>query len=99
MENKPIFTESSFLWDGNKHLSGNLVLTTDALIFHLNNFKETNLNLKISLKEIQEVKIFKLFEFASNGLIILDKTGRTNMFVMENPRKLKKEITHFMSLH
>ena len=99
MENKPIFKQPGFLWDGNKHLSGKLELTTDALIFHFDNFKESNLNLDIPLKDIQEVKVFKLYELASNGLIILNKSGQINMFIMDDPSEIKKEIMNCLSLH
>ncbi len=99
MANKSIFINSGFLWDGNKHLSGKLELTADVLIFHFDTFKESNLNLEIPLKEIQEVKVFKLFELANKGLIVLDKGGRTNMFVIENPGKIKKEIINCLNLY
>jgi len=80
-------------------LSGKLELTADVLIFHFEHFKESSLNLNIPLSDIQEVKVFKLFELANNGLKIKDKTGHTNTFVMDNPRACKKEILKYLNLN
>ena len=99
MENKPIFIQPGFLWDGNKHLSGKLELTLQALSFHLDDFKESNLNLDIPLQDIQEVQIFKLYEITSHGLIVLNKSGQINMFIMDDPSEIKKEIMNCLSLH
>ena len=57
------------------------------------------LNLNIPLKDIQEVQIFKLYEITSHGLLVLNKSGHTNMFIMDNPNEIKKEILNCLSLH
>ena len=99
MTEQPNIIQTSFLWDGRQHLSGKLELSKDALIFHFDYFKESNLNLNIPIAEIQTVKVFKLYELVSKGLEVQDKHGHINKFVMENPVEFKREILKHLAVN
>lgn len=82
----------SYLWDGNKQLSGQLHINNKELSFEFDNFQNSSMSLHIPISKIEKVEIFALYNIAPNGLKIHTKTGEVNSFVMENPIKVKKQI-------
>ena len=92
MAKKSIFIQPAFLWDGSKRLAGKLELKPEALIFHFENFKESNLELRILLERIAKTQLYKLYDLEVNGLEISDNEGRTNIFILQDPKKLQKYL-------
>ncbi len=92
MTNESVFFQPAFLWDGTKRLAGNLELKSDVLIFHFDNFRDSNIDLRILLERIVEVKLYKLYDLVINGLEIYDNEGRKNIFILNDPKKLKEYL-------
>ena len=91
-----ISTVSAHLWDGKKQLSGTLSLTPKQLIFAFDDFQKSHLNLKIPLMEIETAEAFLIFDLSRNGLKITGKNGQVDLFVLDDPAGLKKQIVEAM---
>jgi hypothetical protein len=92
MKKKSIFFQPAFLWDGSKRLAGNLELKSEILVFHFENFKDSNLELRIHLEKIVKTELYRLYDIEIKGLKVFDNEGRTNIFILQDPEKLKKEL-------
>lgn len=87
---KPIVLQvSAHLWDGSKQLPGTLSLTPKDLLFKFDDFQCSHLNLEIHLDDIETVEFLLLFDFSRNGLKIKSKSGRFDLFVLENPETFR----------
>jgi len=86
------------LWDGSKQLHGSLELLENGLFFSLNNFSKSNLNLDIPYEHIESVKLYRVYKISLEGLEIVTKDGRQNIFVMEEAKEIKNSITDRMNL-
>ena len=86
------------LWDGTKQLHGKLELLENGLFFSLTNFSKSNLNLDIPYEHIESVKLYRVYKLALEGLEIVTKDGKQNVFVMEEAIEIKKSITNRMNL-
>lgn len=73
-------------------VGGRLFLLTDKLHFQSHNFNIQNHELKIDLKEIKEVNIFRTIGLIPNGLSITKHDGRTEKFVVNGRRYWKNKI-------
>ncbi|PSR14231.1 MAG: hypothetical protein DA408_09690 [Bacteroidetes bacterium] len=88
----PLLTAPAALWDGTHQLAGQLELWDTVLVFRLSDFKFSNLNLTIPLAEIVEVEEYLVFDLARNGLRILTKNNRYDLFVLDDSRVFKLAI-------
>jgi len=86
------------LWDGSKQLHGKLELLENGLFFSLTNFSKSNLNLDIPYKHIESLRIYRVYKLSLEGLEIVTKDGKQNVFVMEEAKEIKKSITDIMNL-
>ncbi len=90
--NTPLHTTPAWLWDGKRQLPGRLELSEYRLEFHFDNFRDSHLNLIIPLREIEKVEEFLLFELSRNGMRVENRLGKTDVFVLEEPKIFKKLI-------
>ena len=88
----PLFTAPATLWDGTHQLAGQLELWATGLVFRLSDFEFSNLNLAIPLTEIAEVEEYLVFDLARNGLRVLTKNNRYDLFVLDDSRAFKLAI-------
>lgn len=88
----PIFSTPASLWDGASQLSGNLELWETEVVFRLADFKDSHLNLRIPLADIEKVEEYLVFNVAKNGLKIQDREGRYDLFVLEDVRGFKLQL-------
>ena len=84
MKLQPIYTTSAIFWDGSIQLIGNIELWESQVTFSFEDFKHSHLNLAIPFSAIQKVKIFRIFNIAKNGLKVISKDGRVDMFIIED---------------
>ena len=80
------------LWDGSKQLHGQLSLLEDRLLFSLTNFSQSNLNLNIPYNQIDKVSLYRVYKLAIQGLEIITKDGKQNIFVTEELEKFKHKL-------
>ena len=80
------------LWDGSKQLHGSLELLENGLFFSLNNFSRSNLNLDIPYEHIENVRLYRVYKISLEGLEIVTKDGKQNVFVMEDASNIKRLI-------
>ncbi len=80
------------LWDLHRRLSGQIILTGNRLQFEFHDFSKSHLQLHIQLKEIEKAEEMSVYRFAKHGLKIISKSGREDIFVLEDPHQLKLEI-------
>jgi hypothetical protein len=73
------------LWDGNKKLGGELILTPKDLFFEFHDFRNSHLSMRIPLFQITECSTFILFDISRKGLRVATKDKRENLFVLEDP--------------
>lgn len=88
----PLFSTPASLWDGASQLSGNLELWETEVVFRLADFKDSHLNLRIPLADIEKVEEYLVFNLAKNGLRILGREGRYDLFVLEDVRGFKLRL-------
>jgi len=86
----PIHISPAALWDGIYQLSGILELWEHAVIFRLDDFKKSHLNLTISHAEIASVEEFLVYDLARNGLRIQNKDSKFDLFVLEDAPRFKR---------
>jgi len=80
------------LWDGSKQLHGELELLENGLFFSFTNFSKSNLNLDISYENIESVRLYRVYKLSLEGLEIITKDGRQNIFVTEEASNIKRLI-------
>ena len=86
------------MWDGINKLQGELILEEKSLKFHLFDFANTDLEFEIMYNEISNVDIHSLFGLDEQGVEIISKSRKSNVFVVDNPMRLKKEILERMKI-
>ncbi len=81
---EPVYRSTATLWDGKIQLPGILELWESEIIFHVDGFTSSHLNLWISLSEIEKVEEFLIYDLARNGLLILTRNEKRELFVIED---------------
>lgn len=84
--------EPAFIWDENKQLSGSIFLSDEEVIFQFRDFGKSHLSLKIAYTNIIKIEIFVIYNLSINGLKIVGKNQKEDLFILQNPKALKKEI-------
>ena len=82
------------LWDGTKQLHGKLELKKYSLQFTLLDFSNSSLNLEIQYAEIKNIRLYRVYKIALEGLEILTKDGEQNIFISQDAENLKKSIVN-----
>ena len=80
------------LWNGKKQIQGSIKIDELLISFVFSDFNDTNLKLEIPLEEVEQVFYHKLYEITNEGLEIQSKGGKRNVFVIEDPVGLKRNI-------
>lgn len=88
----------AILWDGNKQIHGNLEAQSTLLVFRLNDFADSNLELKIHYTDILKVRYQKIYQLSLKGVIIQLKNGKQNVFIVDRPGELKEMVDKRMDL-
>ena len=88
----PIFKVSASLWDGNRQLAGTLELWETEVLFRFSDFNNSHLNLTIPLPTIEKVEEYLVYDLTRNGLLIQNKNGKFDLFVLEEVRMFKKAL-------
>ena len=78
----------AYLWNGKHKLPGQLTLTNTHLEFVLRDFTQSHLKWRMELDEIESAKDFLVFNLARQGLRIMGKEGKSDLFVLENVEDL-----------
>ena len=89
---------NAILWDGHKQLHGYLEFGETGLIFRLKDFSETSLHLVMKYVDIASVGKYKLYNLSNEGIEIISKDGKRNVFVVEEVAHAKKDIMAKMHL-
>lgn len=82
----------AILWDGNKQINGELFIQKKRLRFKLADFSETDLDFDLAYQEIKEICYYKLYNVSNEGLEIISEQEKRNVFIVEQPQKLKEAI-------
>jgi len=82
----------AILWDGEKKIRGVLKVDQQRVDFEALDFAQTNLQFSIEYKEINKVNYYRLFDLEVNGIEIITKDIRSNVFLMNEPQKIKTSI-------
>ncbi len=82
----------AILWDGQKQIKGELIIDKKRLKFKLSDFSETDLDFDLAYQEIKEVQYYKLYKVSNVGLEIISDNEKRNVFIVEQPREVKKAI-------
>jgi len=82
------------LWDGSKQLHGELALSKYSLRFTMSDFSKSSLNLEIQYSEIKNIRLYRVYKIALEGLEILTKDGEQNIFISQDAEHLKKSIVN-----
>lgn len=90
--NIPIYATAASLWDGVSQLSGILELWEAEVIFRFIDFKDSHLELIISLKAVERIEEYLVFDLAENGLWIEGKGGKSDLFVLKNVKLFKDQL-------
>ncbi|MGB4960191.1 MAG: hypothetical protein WBO36_12000, partial [Saprospiraceae bacterium] len=75
---------NAILWDGHKQLHGVLEFDDQKLVFRLRDFVDTSLHLEILYKNIRSFNNYKLYGITNEGIDIVSKEGKHNVFVVED---------------
>ena len=86
------------LWDGSKQLHGKLELNKCSLQFTMQDFSSSSLSLEIQYAEIKNIRLYRVYKIALEGLEILTKDGEQNIFISHDALQLKKSIENKLSL-
>lgn len=78
------------IWDGRRQFSGSLELWNDRVVFYLEDFKKSHMNLRISFSEIAKVEEFLVYDLARNGLRIQNLDGKYDLFVLDEAPTFKR---------
>jgi len=82
----------AILWDGHNQIKGELILEKKRIKFRLADFSDTDLDFDLAYQEIQAVTYHSLYEISLSGLKIKSKHDKSNIFIVEEPEKLKEAI-------
>ena len=82
----------AILWDGHKKINGELVLDKNRIQFLLADFGKTDLNLDMPYRDIKEVNYYSLYQVTISGVEIVSIQGKHNVFIVEDPQSVKKDI-------
>lgn len=82
----------AILWDGQKQIKGELILEKKRIKFRLVDFSETDLDFDLGYQEIRDVSYHRLYNQSNFGLEIISELSRKNIFIVDEPEKLKKAI-------
>ncbi len=88
----------AILWDGHKQLKGTIKFNQDTLAFIMDDFELTNLNFQIEYKEIDHVSHFRLYDITNEGIEIICKDGKQNIFIVDDRNAFRKIISEKISL-
>jgi len=80
------------LWDGIKQLPGNLSFGEKSLDIAFDDFTKTNLGFCLEYKSIIKIELVRVYEIAEGGVVITSKDDRRDVFVVDDPQKLKRMI-------
>ena len=83
---------TAFLWDGKKQLPGMLVISDQYVAFNSLYFRDSHLQLRIRITDIDHLALKPIFRISTHILRIKSRVGKTDQFVLENPRAIKKLI-------
>lgn len=83
---------AAILWDGSKRIQGKLELTDANLKFHFLDFSHTDLAFELAYAEIESIGMYSLFGKTEQGIKIVSKAQKVNIFILEKPRKVRKKI-------
>ena len=89
---KPMLEFPASLWNGIRQLHGTLEIWETEVFFRLTDFKGSHLNLLIHFSDIQKVEEFLIYDIARNGLRIIGKDGKTDLFVLEDSQVVKQTL-------
>lgn len=93
----PILSAPAALWNGIRQLPGTLELWETEVVFRLNDFKDSHLNLSIALLEIEKVEEFLVYDLARNGLRIQNKDGNFDLFVLDEAPRFKRLLEEHLA--
>ena len=82
----------AILWDGQKQIKGHLHLVEHHLQFKMIDFADTDLDLDISYSDIEKVEYHQLYDMTTQGLEIITKNQRKNIFILDDPNDVKSSI-------
>ena len=82
----------AILWDGNKQINGELILTEERIRFEMVDFGGTDLEFDLDYQEVVRVGYHKLYDISTRGLAIESRLRRVNVFIVEHPTKIKRAI-------
>ena len=82
----------AILWDGQNQIKGELVLEKKRIKFSMLDFSETDLDFDLAYREIETVSYYQLYGNANNGLKITSDQGTSNIFILEEPHRIKQSI-------
>lgn len=83
---------AAILWDGSKRIQGNLELTDSNLKFHFLDFSHTDLAFDLILDQIEKIELYSLFNKSEQGIKIISKTKKFNVFIVDSPRLFRKNL-------
>lgn len=87
---------AAILWDGSKRIQGKLELTDTHLKFHFLDFSHTDLAFELTYAKIESIGMYSLFDKTEQGIKIVSKTQTVNIFILEKPRKIRKQIMKYV---
>ena len=87
---------NAILWDGNKQLHGYLEFGESELIFRLKDFSETSLHLVIKYDDIASARKFKLYGLSNEGIEIISRDYKRNVFVVDDTTTFRHELKQKM---
>ncbi|MBK9255551.1 MAG: hypothetical protein IPM42_08700 [Saprospiraceae bacterium] len=90
---------NAILWDGHKQLHGFLEFGEKVLEFRLKDFSDTSLSLAIAYSNIASINEHKIFGISFEGVEILSKDGRRNVFVVQDLILVKKDLNQRLNLY
>ena len=82
----------AILYDGHKKLPGELILDDLGIHFILSDFDQTDLGFDIKFEDVENVRYHKIFDLQVNGIQIKTKKGGENVFVLDDPNRVKEQI-------
>ncbi|MBK7807149.1 MAG: hypothetical protein IPJ51_12710 [Saprospiraceae bacterium] len=88
---------NAILWDGNKQLHGFIEFTENELVFRLKDFSDTSLHLEIAYLDIVHVRNHKMYGISHEGIEIVSKDGKRDVFVVEGVEIVKQNLNRKMA--
>ncbi len=85
---------NAILWDGHKQLHGYLEFGDKELTFRLKDFSETSLHLAIAYTDIVQVRNHRMYGISHEGIEIVSKDGKRDVFVVEDWFNIKNQINY-----